>query len=807
MNEKTEIYREKMIDAATNLILTKMEELRGDREELKEMKRRRWIWELIQNANDCSGNKQIDIVIQANNNSVVFSHNGECFTYQNMVDLITQISTKRKDEQKVGKFGTGFISTHLLSDKVRITGIYHSNSSSDKFKRMNLLLDRSGTNYEDISKALNNAFDELDNIELTPDVFYNKNSGEITTSFTYVYDSQDVEVLEAVNKGYEDWERTIPLVLVFSQNIRTVKFNEILVEKKILDGSTESLKTFNVVFSKSGQVYKNKFVTVSSKCEEMVDVACVSVWEENKWKLEEMQNYPKLFCNFPLIGTENFAFPIVINSKEFRVSQERNDIHENVIENKVILEKAICLYKNLLEAWINVKPENFFYLCKIRDDTTRSAYLCEYEKKVKNVYKQANIVTTVDKFGNTTLSNLYENEKKNVVIPYYEKERTFFWQLFRAFFDKQIPREGEVEYWAEVCPENVIDLTKLKKRIINNEKIQSDVERIGIEKYLEAINTLNKLCFEHNSQTFPFDMKLLNQRFEFEDISKLMIDESNDELKDILLLFNIDVRRKLLHKRMNIVNKNNFERYRNQNIANELCAIIRRKLADESNGIPRKNEDQVIFNKLTDWFLNNANEAKILFADVYEKQHLLTQPEETIRRLKLANQVEDIMNKNNIDFSQLSDIVNKSGQLLAMVEQEKLDISPEIRQLLEHISYSNYYSKEKFDKMLERSIISVHKELLKNPLYKIPESMEEWKKNKLSSTVFTAEKDKKEIQIVIRPSDGAKIIFYEDTEFEALDDSECELWTDNGEGKVMMITLGDLLKTTGVTSIPLKKII
>ena len=96
---------------------------------------------------------------------------------------------------------------------------------------------------------------------------------------------------------------------------------------------------------------------------------------------------------------------------------------------------------------------------------------------------------------------------------------------------------------------------------------------------------------------------------------------------------------------------------------------------------------------------------------------------------------------------------------------------------------------------------------INNPLYKIPEHIEDWKKNKLSSTVFTAEKDEKEIQIVIRPSDGAKIIFYEDTEFEALDDSECELWTDNGMGKVMMITLGDLLKTTGVTSIPLKKII
>lgn len=70
MNGKTEIYREKMIDAATNLILTKMEELRGDKVELKEIKRRRWVWELIQNANDCSENKPIDIIIPLKSNRI-----------------------------------------------------------------------------------------------------------------------------------------------------------------------------------------------------------------------------------------------------------------------------------------------------------------------------------------------------------------------------------------------------------------------------------------------------------------------------------------------------------------------------------------------------------------------------------------------------------------------------------------------------------------------------------------------------------------------------------------------------------------
>lgn len=807
MNDRTELYREKMIDAATNLILTKMEELRGDKEELKEIKRRRWVWELIQNAYDCAENKPIDIFIQTNNNSVKFSHNGNCFTYQNMVDLITQISTKRKDDQKVGKFGTGFIATHLLSDKVKITGVYHSDINSNNYKALDLLLDRSGLDYDDISKAINRAFDVLDKIELKNNIFYNENSDKITTTFSYEYDPNDSEVIEAINKGYEDWKKTIPLVLVFAEKIRTVKFNDISAEKEMLVGRSDNLKKFRIVFKRLGEVCKIKYVTVISNHEKTIDVACIAVQEENKLKLEEMQNYPKIYCNFPLVGTENFAFPIAINSKNFHVSQERNDIHESIEENKIILDEALNLYKSLIEALISYSPKCFFNLCTINDDVKRSEYLRKYENDVKKIYKHAKIVTVIDKSGNTILSSLYEGEKKNLFIPYYEKEKQLFWQLFRAFSDKYIPREEEVEYWGKVCCENIVDLAKFKKRVIDNEKIQRDVARIGADEYLEIINKLNVMCFNNNSKAFTSDMKFLNQKFEFEDGNKLMIDESDEELKDILLLFNVDIRKNLLHKKIKIIDENQFESYRNQKIANELCSIIRKNLAEESNGKQRTREDQVIFNKLTDWFIDNAVTAKELFADIYEKQHLLSQPEETIRRLKLANQVEDIMNKNNIDFSQFTDIVDKSGQLLIMIEQGKLDISPETRKLLEHISYSNYYSKEKFDKMLERSILNVYKELLNNPSYNIPESIEEWKKEKLSSTVFLATKGEREIQIVIRPSDGAKIIFYEDTEFEALDDCECELWTDNGQGKVMMITLGDLLKTTGITSIPLKKII
>jgi hypothetical protein len=64
-------------------------------------------------------------------------------------------------------------------------------------------------------------------------------------------------------------------------------------------------------------------------------------------------------------------------------------------------------------------------------------------------------------------------------------------------------------------------------------------------------------------------------------------------------------------------------------------------------------------------------------------------------------------------------------------------------------------------------------------------------------------KNKRAIRIVVRPSDYNKIIFFNEEEYEALDDVDYELWTSNGE-KTKMVTLGHIIKTTGITVIPLR---
>lgn len=59
------------------------------------------------------------------------------------------------------------------------------------------------------------------------------------------------------------------------------------------------------------------------------------------------------------------------------------------------------------------------------------------------------------------------------------------------------------------------------------------------------------------------------------------------------------------------------------------------------------------------------------------------------------------------------------------------------------------------------------------------------------------------LNIVMRPSDDNKMILYGNAKLEELD-TDWALWTDDGAGTIRMITLGELIKTTGITSIPLK---
>ncbi len=74
---------------------------------------------------------------------------------------------------------------------------------------------------------------------------------------------------------------------------------------------------------------------------------------------------PKLFCDFPLIGSHDFPFPVVINSPSFNPNEPRSTVwltdvdDPRVKENEEIIKEALGLYKELLsyassKGWVDL---------------------------------------------------------------------------------------------------------------------------------------------------------------------------------------------------------------------------------------------------------------------------------------------------------------------------------------------------------------------------------------------------------------------------------------------------------------------
>ena len=125
----------------------------------KEINRRRWVWELVQNAKDLPKRfGPVSIRLTYEPHRLVFAHNADPFRVKDVTALINQVSSKPSDSidaQITGKYGTGFISTHLMSARITVKGVVVRQERPAK--RMTLTLDREGIRSEDLIPKIRQA--------------------------------------------------------------------------------------------------------------------------------------------------------------------------------------------------------------------------------------------------------------------------------------------------------------------------------------------------------------------------------------------------------------------------------------------------------------------------------------------------------------------------------------------------------------------------------------------------------------------------------------------------------------------------
>ncbi len=87
----------------------------------------RWPFELTQNAHDPGfrdGQLGVNIALAFDGHMLLYEHDGRAFTMPDLAALLSGGSSKDfESAETTGRFGTGFLVTHVLSPRIGFTGV------------------------------------------------------------------------------------------------------------------------------------------------------------------------------------------------------------------------------------------------------------------------------------------------------------------------------------------------------------------------------------------------------------------------------------------------------------------------------------------------------------------------------------------------------------------------------------------------------------------------------------------------------------------------------------------------------------
>jgi hypothetical protein len=262
------------------------------------------------------------------------------------------------------------------------------------------------------------------------------------------------------------------------------------------------------------------------------------------------------------------------------------------------------------------------------------------------------------------------------------------------------------------------------------------------------------------------------------------------------------------------------------------------------------NEDRVkAISLLSEWFENNPVLGEELFSEMYNKRaelfmntikdkenlykvmrtctdlsklaevaKAIEEDPKIVENIQAAKDLANLLQEFSINsISDLKNVLKLSQNVLAD-DSNKIEITQEIllslgvtsigelEQALQNLDISAQFihtstpTVEMFlsvQSLIERAKNNVIKHLISLPDY----DCAEWEE--LATTVIGGiKKDGLPIYVVVRPSDNGEVIVYYSSEKNTLDLSNAELWIDNGNDKPRHLTIGEILKKTHISRIP-----
>ena len=194
----------------------------------------RAFWELVQNACDQSPEARVDI--ELNSDSLIFKHHGRPFDYESFYSLVKQDSSKDQNaedaEKSVGRYGTGFMTTHTFNKLVKVSGPYivkdfvdGNGNSQEEYIRgyvqiKDFELDRTRIGTAEGPSVMGNQLSLVDGFrdkEITPSII------DDTTSFHYDLTPEQVVI---VSRQLQGFIRLLPFVLIINKRLKSVRIDD-----------------------------------------------------------------------------------------------------------------------------------------------------------------------------------------------------------------------------------------------------------------------------------------------------------------------------------------------------------------------------------------------------------------------------------------------------------------------------------------------------------------------------------------------------------------------------------------------------
>lgn len=363
-------------------------------------------------------------------------------------------------------------------------------------------INREGNKEKTISDSIEECFQQLNKSEQSGDV-------ELFTAFKYGLN--DDEGKNAVEEGIGELKTNLPFLFAFNDIVKEIVINGERFVKRIENADKEE----NIQFIHIEGDHSNFPIVIKKDANHEIFVA-IAIKDKEVIELEKL---PKIYVGMPLTETADYInLPFVINSINFIPTKERDALSSGEEINKMLLSRAIELYKDLLtEISAQKDIKGLFRTVNIQlvpdEKISQNPLWKDFNEKIKSVFKE--IIKEVP------LVKTYEGKKEieKTNFPAYgdicKVEDNMKIELFTKFcslakqIKRNIPLENEINNWLDIAEKlknvavlsNLIYLYDIKELIKELEGENLDAfedfkQKFGLQDAKQFLKSIFELC-EH----------------------------------------------------------------------------------------------------------------------------------------------------------------------------------------------------------------------------------------------------------------------------------------------------------------------